>query len=172
MSEIHSFTRERVIIIELYQTLGNICGVEIKSVKRGLFCSHHTHNVLRYPGYHCAGKRKGCPIPPPKTALPETQLYVLWVFWLKTRISEGYSAAHFHPIHLKFGIYTRLGVFNLSLKFQVSISSRTEVTEGSHLPKIQCNTYVGTRARVGETLFINHIHAKRKEIETSRFHSW
>jgi hypothetical protein len=85
-----------------------------------------------YRDYHCAGKRKGCHPPPPK-ALPETQLYVLWVFELKTRISEGYSVTPFHPIDLKFGMYTRLGVFYLSLKFQVSISSGSEVTEGSHL---------------------------------------
>eukprot|EP00116_Pleurobrachia_bachei_P011813 sb/3472075/ len=52
---------------------------------------------------------------------------------LKTRISEGYSVTPFHPIDLKFGMYTRLGVFYLSLKFQVSISSGSEVTEGSHL---------------------------------------
>eukprot|EP00116_Pleurobrachia_bachei_P012264 sb/3472526/ len=72
-------------------------------------------------------------IPPPK-ALPETQLYVLWVFRLKTRNSEGYSVTPFHPIDLKFGMYTRLEVFNLSSKYQVSISSGSEVTEGSHLP--------------------------------------
>ena len=59
--------------------------------------------------------------------------------WLKNRISEGYSVALFHPIDLKFGMYTRLGVLDSRLKFQVSISSRTGVTGGSHLLKIQCN---------------------------------
>ena len=78
--------------------------------------------------------------------------------------------ALFHPIDLKFGMYTRLGVLDSRLKFQVSISSRTGVTGGSHLLKIQCNTRV--RARIGETLFISECDAKRKEIETSSFHSW
>ena len=90
--------------------------------------------------------------------------------WLKNRISEGYSVALFHPIDLKFGMYTRLGVLDSSLKFQVPISSGTEVTGGSHLPWIQCNTRA--RAQVGETLFISECAAKRKEIETSSFHSW
>ena len=67
--------------------------------------------------------------------------------WLKNRISEGYSVALFHPIDLKFGMYTRLGVLDSRLKFQVSISSRTGVTGGSHLLKIQCNTRVRAYAR-------------------------
>eukprot|EP00116_Pleurobrachia_bachei_P016086 sb/3476348/ len=88
-------------------------------------------------------------LPFPPKALPETQLYVLWVFRLKTRISEGYSVAPFHPIYLKFGIYTRLGVFNLSLKFQVSISSGFKLQRGSHLLKIQCNRHAHTHAHIG-----------------------
>ena len=90
--------------------------------------------------------------------------------WLKNRISEGYSVALFHPIDLKFGMYTRLGVLDSSLKFQVPISSGTGVTGGSHLPWIQCNTRA--RARVGETLFTDPFSPKRNEIETSSFHSW
>ena len=96
---------------------------------------------------HCAGKRKGCHPPPPKKAPPETQLYVLWVFSTKTQISKGYKVAPFHPIHLKFGMHTRLGVFYFGLKFQVFISSRTEVTDWSHLLKIQCNRHAHRGAR-------------------------
>ena len=88
--------------------------------------------------------------PPPKSAARNAVIRFMGV-WLKNRISEGYSVALFHPIDLKFGMYTRLGVLDSRLKFQVSISSRTGVTGGSHLLKIQCNTRA--RTRIGETLF-------------------
>ena len=95
--------------------------------------------------YHCAGKRKGCHSHPPKP-LPETQLYVLWVFRRKPRTLKGYSVALSLPFYLKFWMYTRLGVLDSHSKFQVSISSGTGVIDWSHLLKIQCNTRT-TRVR-------------------------
>ena len=88
---------------------------------------------------HCAGKRKGCHSPPPPKSAARNAVIRFMGVWLKNRISEGYSVALFPPIDLKFGMYTRLGVLDSRLKFQVSISSRTGVTGGSHLLKIQCN---------------------------------
>eukprot|EP00116_Pleurobrachia_bachei_P001577 sb/3461839/ len=87
--------------------------------------TRHLGHVTGYCFIELSGARKA--VSSDSTVL----LYVLWVFELKTRISEGYSATPFHPIDLKFGMYTRLGVFYLSSKFQVSISSGSEVTEGS-----------------------------------------
>ena len=83
---------------------------------------------------------------PPKSAARNAVIRFMGV-WLKNQISEGYSVALFHPIDLKFGMYTRLGVLDSSLKFQVPISSGTEVTGGSHLLKIQCNTHTCTHSR-------------------------
>ena len=85
-------------------------------------------------------------IPPPKKSAARNAVIRFMGVWLKNRISEGYSVALFHPIDLKFGMYTRLGVLDSRLKFQVSISSRTGVTGGSHLLKIQCNMSARARA--------------------------
>ena len=65
--------------------------------------------VLCYSrGNHCAGKRKGCHPHPPKP-LPETQLYVLWVFYCKYRTLKGYFVALSYLFHLKFSLYSWLG---------------------------------------------------------------
>ena len=84
--------------------------------------------------------------PPPKKSAARNAVIRFMGVWLKNRISEGYNVALFHPIDLKFGMYTRLGVLDSRLKFQVSISSRTGVTGGSHLLKIQCNMSARARA--------------------------
>ena len=73
-------------------------------------------------------------IPPPSKSAARNAVIRFMGVWLKIQISEGYSVAPFHPFDLKFGMYTRLGVFDSSSKFQVSISSGTEVTDRSHLP--------------------------------------